>query len=114
MRRAGKRGGGVAVGLAKLDEQIGRLAAMRERRARTQRRAAIANRRQHLVVDLDQRGRVLGDGPRPRDDDGDRLADEHDLVLGEDEGRNVGRQLLGAELQRQPLVRQQRRKVGET
>ena len=113
MRRARKRRRDIAVSLAEFDEQVAGLAAMRQRRARAQRRAAIGNRRQRLVIDIDQSGRVLGDGARLRDHDRDSLADEDDFVLGENEGRDVRRQLIGAELQRQPLGRQQRRKVGQ-
>ncbi len=86
---------------------------MGERSAGTQRRAAIRDGRQHLIVDIDQGGRVLGDGSRPRNNHGDRFTDERDLVLGEDEWRDVGRQLIRPELERQALGRQQRRKIGE-
>ena len=112
MRRARKRRRDIAVALAEFDEQVAGLAAMRKRRARAQRRAAIGNRRQRLVIDLDESGRVFGDGARLRHHDRDGLADEGDFILGENERRHVRRQLIGAELQRQPLGRQQRRNIG--
>ena len=90
-----------------------RLAAMRERRTGCQGRAAVRHRRQRLVVDRDQRGRVLGEIAGVRDDDRHRFADKRHLVLGEDELRDVGRQLRGAELQRDALLRQERREIGQ-
>ncbi len=113
VRRARKCRGDVAVGLAKFDEEIAGLAAMRERGARTQRRSTIGYRRQQLVIDVDQSGGIFGDGTRLRDHDGDSLADESDFVLGKNDGGNVRWQLLGAELKWQPLLRQHRRNVGK-
>ncbi len=113
VRRAREGLGDVAIGLPELDEEIARPRAMGARRARGQRLPAIGDCRQRLVVDRDQRGGVLGEVARPRDHQRHRLADEGDLVLGQHERRDVGRQLRGAKLQRQPLLREQRRKLGE-
>ncbi len=112
MRRTSKHPCGIAVGLTKLDELVARFVPVGERRAWTQRRPAIGDGGQHLIVDINQSGRVLGDGARPRDDDGDRFPDKYDLVLGQDERRDIGWQLIGAKLQRQPLRGQQRRQIG--
>ncbi len=56
---------------------------MRERRAALERRRAVGDRGQRLEVDVDQRGRVLGDVAAVGDHQRDRLADEAHLVLGE-------------------------------
>ena len=86
---------------------------MGARRTRRQRQPAIRHRRQRLVVDRDQRGGVLGDVARVRDYHCHGLADKGDLVLGEDQRRDIGRQLRGAKLQRQPFLRERGRKVCE-
>ena len=54
---------------------------MRQRRARQNSVARVNARGQRLVVHHDHVRRVFGDIARARDDDGDRLADETDLVL---------------------------------
>src|SRR5579859_2229462 len=112
MRRAGKRGVDIAVALAKLDEQVARLAAMGKRRAGPQRGAAIGDRRQRLVIHLNQGGGILGNGAGTRDHDRDGFAHERDFVLGENKWRDIGRQLIGAKLQRQALGGQKRRQIG--
>ena len=68
--------------------------------ARTQRRAAIGDGGQNLVVDIDQGGRILGNGPRPRNDHGDRFTDKRDLILRQDKWRDIWGQLIGPKLQR--------------
>ena len=113
MRRARERVGDIAIGLPELGQQIARAGAMDARCARRERLPAVRHRRQRLVVDRDQRGGVLGDVARLRDHDRHRLADKGDLVLGQDERRDVGRKLRGAKLQRKPLLCEQRRKIGE-
>ena len=113
MRRARERVGDVAVGLPELGQEIAGAGAMGERRARGERCRQSDTAGKRLVVDRDQRGGVLGDVARLRDHHRHRLADKGDLVLGKDERRDVGRQLRGAKLQRQPLLREQRRQIGE-
>ena len=56
---------------------------VQHRRPRRERRFRIDDRRERLVVDLDQLGRVLGDVARARDDDRDRLADVAHAVDGQ-------------------------------
>ena len=56
---------------------------MRLRRAGSERVAAIGRRGQGLVVDFNQRRRVLGDVAILRHHDGDGLADMHRLVARE-------------------------------
>ncbi len=56
---------------------------MGERRAGLKRCDAIGHRRQRLVIDLDQRGRILGQIAAVGHHDGDRLAHEAGFVLGE-------------------------------
>ena len=46
---------------------------------------AIDRRRQHVVIDRDKRCGILGDIAVARDDDGDRLADERHLAVGQRE-----------------------------
>ena len=113
MGRARERVGDVAIGLPELGQEVAGAGAMGARRARCQRLPAVRHRRQRLVVDRDQRRGVLGDVARLRDHHRHRLADEGDLVLGEHERRDVGRQLRRAKLQRKPLLCEQRRQIGE-
>ena len=113
MRRTCKCGFDIAIGLIELDQQIAFPAAMDERRANAQRRPAIRHRRQRLVIDDHLRGRILGDVARRGDHDRHRFADIGDLVPRQHKRRDVGRQLRRAELQRQPHVGQQRRKIIE-
>ena len=61
MRRAGEGPRHVAVGLLELDQHVAGAAAMGDRCARRERRAAIGDRRQRLVIDLDAGGGILGD-----------------------------------------------------
>ena len=56
---------------------------MRLRRARRERGAAVGNRGQRLVIDVDEPGRILGNVAIVCDDDGDGLADVHHFVTGE-------------------------------
>ena len=112
-RRARERVGDVAVRLPELGQQIAGAGGMDARCARREGLPAVRHRGQRLVVDGDQRGGVLGDVARLRDHHRHRLADKGDLVLGKDERRDIGRQLRRAKLQRKPLLRQQRRQIGE-
>ena len=103
-RRARERVGDIAIGLAELDQQVAGAAAVGGRRSWRQRRPGVRHRRQRLVVDRDQRRRILREVARLRDHHRHRLAHERDLVPGEHERRDVGRQLRAAKLQRQPLA----------
>ena len=96
VRRARECTRDVAVGLPELGHDVALRPRWAQRRAGRQRRAAIRHRGQRLVVDFDQRGGILGEIARVRDHHGHRLADKGDLVLGQHERRDVGRQLRGA------------------
>ena len=74
----------VAVAVSDLvgdDPVRGQLAAHRRRALDP----AIGRRRQHVVIDRNQRRRILGDIAVARDHDGDRLADERHFTVGERE-----------------------------
>jgi hypothetical protein len=103
----------VAIGLAEFRQQVTGTSAMDRRRSRGERLPAIRNRRQRRVVDHDERGGVLGDVARARDHHRHRFSDKGDFVPGENKRRDVGWKLRGAKLQRQPLLRQERSKIGE-
>src|SRR5580704_4453580 len=111
--RARKRGFDVAIALAKFDEEIAGFAAMRERGPRTQRGPTIRYRRKYFVIDVNQRGRIFRDRARLRDHDGNSLTDEDDFIFGQNDGADIRRQLVGAELQRQPLLRQHWRNISQ-
>jgi hypothetical protein len=96
-----------------LDQEITLAGPVGARRLRRERVAAIGDCRQRLVVDGNQRRGVFGNVARPRDHDRHRLADESDLVLGKRKRRDVARELRRAKLQRQPFLREERRKIGK-
>ena len=73
----------VAIGHGDEGGDVAREIAVGGRRAGRERVAAIAHRRQHLVVDRDRRGGILGEIAAVGDDHGDRLADIADLAAGE-------------------------------
>ena len=83
VRRARERPVDLAVSHVELGDQVVGRVAMGRRRAVGQGCPAVRDRRQDVVVDLDQRRRVLGDIAVVGDDDGDRLADMGHLVVGE-------------------------------
>src|SRR5262245_28366138 len=107
-RRACERLLDITVGLAELELTIARMAAMCERGAGLEGLPAIGDRRQRLVIDGDEGCRVFGDITCLCDHDGDRFTHEGDLVLGENEGRDIRRELSRTELQRQALLGEQR------
>ena len=84
VRGGGERRLDIAIADLVFGEQIVVEMAMRDRRARGQRVAAIGDRGERAVVDFDQPGRVLGGVAAPGDHHGDRLPDMADLVLRED------------------------------
>jgi hypothetical protein len=104
---------GVAIALLELGQKITLAGPVRARRLRGERVAAIGDRGQRLVVDSNQGRSIFGNVARPRDHDRHRLADEGDLVLGKRKRRDVARELRRAKLQRQPFLREERRKIGE-
>ncbi len=113
VRRLVECAGDVAVGLPDHRHHVALPPAMGERRIRLGGDAAVRHGGKRLVVHRDQGGCVLGQEPRLGDHHRHRLADEGDLVLGQHERRDVGRQLRGPELQRQALGRQLRHQIGE-
>ena len=103
--------GSVAIGLLELDQEIAGACAMGARRLRCERLPAVRDRRQRRVVDRNEGRGVLGDVARLRDHDRDGLPDKGHFVLGKNERGNIAREPRRAELQRQPLLREQRREI---
>ena len=83
MGGAGEGGIDIAVAHVELGEQIVRGASVRGGRAVGQGIAAVGDRRQHIVIDADERHGVLGDVSRIGDNDGDRLTDMDGFVAAE-------------------------------
>ena len=83
VRRFLERRVDVAVAHVELGEQVVRRLAMRFRRAGAKGGAAVGGRGQRLVVDVDERRRILGDISIVRHHDGERLPDMHRLVARE-------------------------------
>ena len=84
MRGGGERRLDVAIADVVFGEQIVVEMAMRDRRARRDRIAAVGNRGERAVVDFDQLRRVLGGVAALGDHHGDRLPDMANLVLRQD------------------------------
>ena len=80
---------------------------------RVQRLPAVRHGRQRLVIDRNERGRVLGEVARLRDHDRHRLAHEGDFIFGEDERRDVGRELRVRNCRGSRTVREQRQEISE-
>src|ERR1700744_6135856 len=89
LRRPRKRSCDIAIGLAKLDQQVARLAAVHWRRASAQGIAAIGHRRQRLIIDLDPSGSILRNRTRPCDHESYGFTDIGDFIFGEHERGNV-------------------------
>ena len=82
---------GIAEGDLVGGDDVGVELAPDRRCGRRDRRAAVGDRRQHVVVDRDQRGGVLGEVAVVGDHDRDGLADIGDLAVGERERPTAGR-----------------------
>ena len=102
----GECGGAVPVLGVELGDYVVGGCRVHRRRTRCQRIAAIRHRRQWLVVDIDQRGGILGDVARLRHHHGDRFSGEAHLLfrdddrlrrLGELPGLVVGRDVVRRE-----------------
>src|SRR5215831_6926245 len=104
VRRSRKGTRDIAIGLPERMHEIAGLAPMRNGSSGRKRRPAVRNCRQWLVVDLDQSSGVLGEIASLRNDDRHGLAHKGDFILGENERRDVQRQLGGAKLQRNTLL----------
>ncbi len=85
MRGLGEGGVGIAEIHLVGGDGVGVELAPHRRRAGRDRLAAVRDRGQQVVVDVDQRGGVLGDVAAVGDDDGDRLAHIGHLAVGERE-----------------------------
>ena len=107
MRGAGER----AVDVARLELDVREVVVaqllVQDGRARRERGLGVEHRRQRLVLDVDQLGRVLGERARARDDGGDGLADEAHAV----EREHVPRAGLGLRPRRDG--RRERRQVAQ-
>src|SRR5262244_998485 len=103
----------LAIGLLELDQKIALAGGVGARRLRRQRLSAVGDRGQWLIIDGNECCGVFGNVARLRDHDRHRFADERDFVLGERKRRDVGWKIRRAELQRQPLLREKRRKIRE-
>ena len=106
MRSARKGAGAVAIGLGERDQEVARSARCTQG-APAPAPPAIGDRRQRFVIDIDQRGGVLGAVARLRDHHRHRLTDEGDFVARQHERRDVGRQLVAAKPERKPLLREE-------
>ena len=85
MRRALEGGIDVAVADLEARQHVRLHAAAHHGRTGRHRLAAIGVRRERLVIDLDERRRVLGDVAALGHDHRHRLADESDFLAGEDQ-----------------------------
>ena len=85
VRSVGECGGAVPVLGVELGDHVVGGCRVHGRRTRGQRFAAIRHRRQRLVVDIDQRGGVLGDIARIRQHHGDRFSGEAHLLFRDDD-----------------------------
>ena len=104
MGRLGERGIGIAVAHAEFGQQIVRRAPVHDRGPRRERRAAVGDRGQRIVFDLDQRGAVLGDVAVVGDHDRHRLADVHHFVDREHGAVQVLLVALARKTDDEPLV----------
>ena len=99
----------IAVGNLELLEKLDGIGETGKRRLRVKRLAAIDQGRQLLVIDIDQRGGILGDRARMRDDHDERFADIAGFRLRQNEGHCLRPELPLREGNRQPRLSQQAR-----